>query len=110
MSDKPVVLITGANQGLGFEIIKALLRSGKPYHILVGSRSFQRGEEAIQNAKKEFPDTKSEFTPFQVDVSDDASIENAFKTIQGKVSKIDVLINNAGMSCARLPRIEKTRS
>ena len=98
MTDKPVVLITGANQGLGFEIVKALLRSGKPYHILIGSRSLQRGEEAIQNAHKEFPDTKSEFTPFRVDVSDDASIEGAFKTIQGKFSKIDVLINNAGTS------------
>ncbi|KAM0247765.1 hypothetical protein ACHAQJ_009698 [Trichoderma viride] len=40
-----VVLITGANQGIGFEIAKSL--SSKPgYHVLVGSRDTQRGIDA----------------------------------------------------------------
>jgi NAD(P)-dependent dehydrogenase (short-subunit alcohol dehydrogenase family) len=40
-----IVLVTGANQGLGFEIAKSL--SSKPgYHVLMGSRDTQRGIKA----------------------------------------------------------------
>jgi NAD(P)-dependent dehydrogenase (short-subunit alcohol dehydrogenase family) len=42
-----IVLITGANQGIGFEIAKSL--SSKPgYHILMGSRDAQRGIDAAK--------------------------------------------------------------
>jgi NAD(P)-dependent dehydrogenase (short-subunit alcohol dehydrogenase family) len=47
-----IVLITGANQGIGFEIAKAL--SSKPgYHILIGSRDTQRGIDAAKQLQEQ---------------------------------------------------------
>lgn len=47
-----VVLITGANQGIGFEIAKAL-STKSDYHILIGSRDTQRGIDAAQKLQEQ---------------------------------------------------------
>lgn len=89
----------GANTGIGLEVVKALVRSEKQtYHIFLGSRSHQKGEEAAEAVKKECPDSKCTVEAVQVDVEDDESIEKAFETLKGKVQRVDVLINNAGTS------------
>uniref|UniRef100_L2G849 Short-chain dehydrogenase n=1 Tax=Colletotrichum fructicola (strain Nara gc5) TaxID=1213859 RepID=L2G849_COLFN len=46
MSAKRVALITGANTGIGYETIKALPSSDRSYHILLGSRSMEKGAAA----------------------------------------------------------------
>ncbi len=42
MQDKRIALVTGANQGVGFQVAKALVTNGVT--VLVGSRNFERGE------------------------------------------------------------------
>ena len=96
MTDKTIVLVTGANTGLGFEIVKALLRSNQLYHIILAGRSLGRAQEAIKLAQEEVKETKSELTALQLDLSDDESIERAFTTVQGSLPRIDVLVNNGG--------------
>ena len=46
MQDKPVALVTGANQGIGLQIAKDLAAHG--FTVLVGSRDLGRGEEAAR--------------------------------------------------------------
>ena len=65
MHDKPVALVTGANQGIGLQIAKEL--AAKSFTVLVGSRNFARGEEA---AKTIDGDARA----LQLDVTDRASI------------------------------------
>lgn len=96
MSTNPIILITGANTGLGFETIKALCRSSKPYTILLGGRSIQKAEDAVQLANSEFPNTQSSLAPIQVDIEEDDSISKAFEDISSTYRRVDVLINNAG--------------
>jgi NADP-dependent 3-hydroxy acid dehydrogenase YdfG len=46
MQDNRVALVTGANQGVGFQVAKALVTNGVT--VLVGSRNFERGEAAAK--------------------------------------------------------------
>lgn len=96
MTSNPVVLITGANTGLGFETVKVLCQSPKAYTILLGGRSLEKANAAVQEAKKEFPESRSGVTAVQVDIEDDDSISRLFEHVQKQYGRVDVLINNAG--------------
>ncbi|GJC77182.1 short-chain dehydrogenase/reductase tropE [Colletotrichum liriopes] len=95
MSSKRILLITGANTGIGYETVRALLESKQPYHIIFGSRSIDKGKAAISKLEQEFPSTISSLELIQVDVVDDDSILEAFKNVNDKHGVLDVLVNNA---------------
>jgi short chain dehydrogenase len=67
MQDKPVALVTGANQGIGLQIAKDLVAHG--FTVLVGSRNLERGEAA---AKEVGPDARA----IQLDVTDDPNTDS----------------------------------
>ena len=96
MDQRTVVLITGANTGLGFEMIRALCGSDKSYEILVGGRSLVKAEQATNNVTKNYPSTRSKLWPVQVDIEDDESIQSVFDQVQTKFGRLDALVNNAG--------------
>lgn len=91
-----IVLVTGANTGLGFEIIKAFCSSDKSYNIILGGRSIEKVRKAVDTAKNEFLASHSTISSLQVDIEDDDSIQKAFEEVQSKFGRIDALINNAG--------------
>ncbi|KAJ5786085.1 uncharacterized protein N7503_011297 [Penicillium pulvis] len=90
-----IVFITGANTGIGFEIVKALATSDQSYIVLVGGRSLEKAQNAAATVQG-LPESSSQFVPIQVDIEHDDSIKQAFHEVQSKFGKIDVLINNAG--------------
>ncbi len=89
MQNKPVALVTGANQGIGLQIAKDLVGHGLT--VLVGARNLERGEAA---AKEVGPDALA----LQLDVTDQASIAAAAQRIRKELGRLDVLINNAAIS------------
>ncbi|KAJ7827850.1 hypothetical protein B0H14DRAFT_3873461 [Mycena olivaceomarginata] len=95
-SDKKVILITGANTGLGYEIVKALYATSVPYELIIGSRTLSKADDAIKVLQSEVASSSSTLSTLQVDVSSDASLEAAVKTIEGRYGRLDILINNAG--------------
>jgi len=97
MAERRTVLVTGANKGIGYEIVKTLLQSSRRYHVLIGSRSLERGQEAAEKLRAECADTSSTVEPLQLDVSDDFSIEKAFEAVKTSIGHIDALVNNAGV-------------
>ncbi|KAK9489832.1 hypothetical protein V1508DRAFT_426802 [Lipomyces doorenjongii] len=96
MASPKVVLVTGANTGIGYEAVKAFLRSDKAYHVLLGSRSLERAKLAIKNLHKECPESTNTVEVLQLDVTSDKSIEKAFEQVKASPGHIDALINNAG--------------
>jgi NADP-dependent 3-hydroxy acid dehydrogenase YdfG len=96
-SSRQVVLITGANTGLGYEVVKALYNHAvKDYDIIVGGRSLEKVEATINSLKTDNKESKSKLTSLQIDISSDDSINKAFETISSSYDRIDVLVNNAG--------------
>ncbi|KAL7908719.1 hypothetical protein GGI35DRAFT_409747 [Trichoderma velutinum] len=89
-----VVLVTGANRGIGFEIVKALVESSIPYHVFLGSRDTSKGKAA---AAKLQPRSGSSISVVQLDVSSSESIANAAATVKAEAGRLDVLVNNAGI-------------
>jgi NAD(P)-dependent dehydrogenase (short-subunit alcohol dehydrogenase family) len=93
MQDKPVALVTGANQGIGLQIAKDL--AAKNFTVLVGSRDLARGEEAAKTIE-------GDARALQLDVTDQASIAAAAKRIRDELGRLDVLVNNAAISNTRM--------
>ncbi|RUM06194.1 SDR family NAD(P)-dependent oxidoreductase [Rhizobium chutanense] len=91
MHDKPVALITGANKGIGLQIAKDLGQRG--FTVLVGSRRLEAGETAAESVARDA-------RPIQLDVTDHASIAAAASLIRKTYGRLDVLVNNAGVSHA----------
>ena len=96
MAEQTIVMVTGGNAGIGYETVKALLRSDRQYHILLGGRDMKKAEDAAKSASAEI-ESKSTVEAVQVDVEDDNSITKAHENVSTKHSRIDCLINNAGM-------------
>jgi NAD(P)-dependent dehydrogenase (short-subunit alcohol dehydrogenase family) len=84
-----VVLITGANQGLGY--FTALQLSKIPgYHVLVGSRDAKKGADAVNKIRAEGP--VSAVSPIIIDVDSDESIQSARAEVERRFGKLDVLV------------------
>ncbi|WP_322014196.1 SDR family NAD(P)-dependent oxidoreductase [Paraburkholderia sp. J12] len=92
MQDQPLALVTGANQGIGYEIAKELVGHG--HTVLVGSRNIERGETA---AREIGPNAHA----LQLDVTDHASIAAAAQHIARAFGRLDVLVQNAAISNTR---------
>ena len=95
MQDKPVALITGANQGIGLQIAEELAAHG--FTALVGSRNLDNGQTAAKSIG-------ADAHAVQLDVTDQASITAAAQRIRSEFGRLDVLINNAAISnTSKLP-------
>jgi NAD(P)-dependent dehydrogenase (short-subunit alcohol dehydrogenase family) len=89
MPDKRIALVTGANQGVGFEVTKQLVADGLTVYL--GSRNFERGEVAAKQIG-------SGAIPIQLDVTEAHSIAAAVKRIGAETGRLDLLVQNAGIS------------
>ena len=91
-----IILITGANTGLGFEIVKSFLQSSVTYTILLAGRDINKASAAAKTAQSEFPSSKSEIKTVEIDIEDDESISKALDWVKKEFGRLDVLVNNAG--------------
>ena len=91
--EKTLVLITGSNQGLGFQVAKTIVSEYANHHVLMGCRDTQRGTAAAVMLQQQGYSVEA----ITLDVTVDASIIRAAEHVQSKYGKLDVLINNAGI-------------
>lgn len=91
MKNPRIVLISGANRGLGFEVAKQLAKFGDT--VIVSARNAAKA----QDAAKVIADNGGKTDFVEMDVSSDVSVEKASRQILEKYGRVDVLINNAGI-------------
>jgi NAD(P)-dependent dehydrogenase (short-subunit alcohol dehydrogenase family) len=91
-----IVLVTGANSGIGYETVKTFLQSPNSYHVYLGSRSLENGKKAFEKIQGETSSATNTVELLQIDLSSDESIEKAFEVVKKGPGRLDVLINNAG--------------
>ena len=85
-----VAIITGGAQGFGFSISKRIIQSGGKVVI------WDIDKEAAEKAKKEID--SDNFSYQIVDVTNFESIEKSFKELENSLGKIDIFVNNAGIT------------
>lgn len=95
MSDQDLsgktIVVTGGYSGIGLETVRALANSGAS--VIVPVRSEQKAKDALA-------DLNGDIKTAQMDLSDLGSVRAFAQGLRGGVSKLDILINNAGiMAC-----------
>ena len=90
-----ITLITGATRGIGLELSRCLAEAG--HTVYVGARDLDRGREVAEPIGAR---------AVAIDVTDDASVRAAVKTLWQEVGSLDVLVNNAGISGQQRPPAE----
>lgn len=115
MGERKIVLVTGgisrglfiqllslnanprstANNGIGFELA-GQLTSRPDFHVLLGSRSREKGAKAVQELQSR--GLPGSIEAIQLDVTDDESIARAIETVRSRHGRLDALVNNAGIS------------
>ena len=85
-------LITGANTGIGFEAAKVI--AGKGGRVLLGCRSPERGQDAVDRIRAAHPEADVEVV--DLDLADLQSVKAAAEVV-AQEPRLDVLVNNAGI-------------
>lgn len=87
------VVVTGANSGLGLETAKALAGAGAD--MVLACRNMEKGEAAVDQIRRETPQAHLEL--MTLDLADLRSVASFAQTFKQSRSRLDSLINNAGV-------------
>lgn len=88
-----VIIITGANVGLGYESAKVLANKGA--EVVLAVRSVGKGNDAETSILQSVPDAKLHV--MSLDLSDLESVKSFAETFKSQFNQLDVLMNNAGV-------------
>ena len=85
--ERPVALVTGANRGIGLELVRQLAREG--FTAIMGSRDREKGEAAAEGL--------ADVEVRALDVADAASVAELGRSLASDFGRLDVLVNNAAI-------------
>jgi NAD(P)-dependent dehydrogenase (short-subunit alcohol dehydrogenase family) len=85
-TDRRVALVTGANRGIGREVVRQLLDHG--FRTVLSALDEDRGRIAAGEVGSEF---------LQLDVGEEGSVERCFRAVEEAFGRLDVLVNNAAI-------------
>ncbi|MGW5657661.1 SDR family oxidoreductase [Streptomyces humi] len=91
-NEQTIALVTGANKGIGYEIAAGLGALG--WQVGVGARDEEAREGAVAKLRAAGVDAFG----VPLDVTDDASVAAAAALVEERAGRLDVLVNNAGIT------------
>jgi NAD(P)-dependent dehydrogenase (short-subunit alcohol dehydrogenase family) len=92
MAGDKVAFITGGNKGLGLETARQLGKLG--IKVVIGARDLAKGKAAVELLKKDGVQAEA----IKFDVLNSADYKETYKYFDQQYGKLDILINNAGIS------------
>ena len=95
-----VIIITGANSGLGLESTKALAAKGAT--VIMACRNMGKAEKAKEEVLRAVPNAKLDL--MQLDNASLVSVRAFAEAFKAKYDRLDILLNNAGLMA--IPRTE----
>lgn len=98
-----VAIVTGANSGIGVETVRALTHAGAD--VILCSRDPVAGERAAETIRS--GDVKGKITVKQLDLADFSSIKAFADSMNKELSRLDLLILNAGVMACPLMRTKQ---
>lgn len=87
-----VAVVTGASQGIGRACALALAKGGAKVALLA------RNQQNLDAVAQEIASANASARPFATDIADEDQVKATFKAIVAEFGKIDILINNAGIT------------
>jgi NAD(P)-dependent dehydrogenase (short-subunit alcohol dehydrogenase family) len=96
---KKIVLITGANRGIGYGIVEqfCLKSNVDDFEVILTSRSKDSGIQALEKLKGQYPNFGKALHYTQLDVGSEDSISTLTSYIKDTFGRISILYNNAGV-------------
>ena len=91
------IIVTGGSRGIGASIVTLLVKEG--YNIVL---NYNKSKEIANKMKKEFTEKGYNVEIFKADVSKREEVKKLVEFTINKFGKIDVLINNAGITQTKL--------
>lgn len=89
--EQPIAIVTGANRGIGLEVVRQLARNGMT--VVLGARDLEKGEAAAVP----LVDEGLQVLVRQLDVTNLHSIAQLATEVEQTFGRLDVLVNNAGI-------------
>jgi len=88
-----VIIITGANSGIGYEATKEFARKGA--QIIMACRSVDKAQAALTKIQAEIPGAPAEI--IHLDLASQKSVRKFAEAFMAKYDRLDILLNNAGI-------------
>jgi carbonyl reductase 1 len=92
-----VILITGANKGIGYQLAQTLLANEK-YKVILTSRDEDRGKKAVDEILSLNPEGKTRLDYHQLDITNSESVQRCIEWIKSTYGGLDILVNNAAVN------------
>ncbi|MCL4641136.1 MULTISPECIES: SDR family NAD(P)-dependent oxidoreductase [Olivibacter] len=100
LKDK-VALITGSDSGIGRAIAEAYASEGAQVII-----TYHSDRESAKEAEQKIKKLKTKVSTYQLDVSDETSVQSVFGKAVKEFGQIDILVSNAGVNGSNIPVVE----
>jgi NAD(P)-dependent dehydrogenase (short-subunit alcohol dehydrogenase family) len=91
-AEKKVAFITGGNRGIGLETARQLGKQG--VKVVIGSRDLEKGKAAAEKLRADGADVEA----IRFDITKRADYQEAYNYFDKNFGRLDILINNAGIS------------